>query len=86
MREAGLPDYRFEGWVGLAAPRGTPAPLVARIYAALAPVLQSSESRAWFAAAGAEPAAVPPDEFAAFLAEEALRWGALIREAGIRAD
>jgi tripartite-type tricarboxylate transporter receptor subunit TctC len=86
MREAGLPDYRFEGWVGLAAPRGTPAPLVARIYAALAPVLRSSESRAWFAAAGAEPAAVPPDEFAAFLAEEALRWGALIREAGIRAD
>jgi tripartite-type tricarboxylate transporter receptor subunit TctC len=86
MREAGLANYRFEGWVGLAAPAATPAPLVQRIYAALAPVLESAESRAWFAAAGAEPAAVPPEAFAAFLAEEHARWGAVIREAGIHAE
>jgi tripartite-type tricarboxylate transporter receptor subunit TctC len=86
MREAGLPDYRFEGWVGLVVPAATPASVVGQVYAALSKVLNSPESRSWFAAAGAEPGAVPPDEFAAFLADEHARWGAVISDAGIRAE
>ena len=86
MREAGLADYRFEGWVGIVAPAATPAPVVREVYAALAQVLGTAESRAWFAAAGAEPGAIPPEEFAAFVAEEHARWGAVIREAGISSE
>ena len=86
MREAGLPEYRFEGWVGLAAPRATPPAVVAQVHAALAQVLTTEEARAWFAAAGADPGVSSPEEFAAFLREENARWGAVIRDAGIRAE
>jgi tripartite-type tricarboxylate transporter receptor subunit TctC len=86
MREAGLPDYWFEGWVGIAAPAATPPAVVAQIYAALAKVLDTADSRAWFAAAGAEPAVIPPAEFAAFIAAEQARWGPVIRAAGIRGE
>lgn len=86
LAEAGLPSYHFEGWVGLAAPAGTPAAIVERTYKAIAQVLASAEAREWFAEAGADPGPMPPADFAAFMRAEHDRLGKVIRGAGIRAD
>jgi tripartite-type tricarboxylate transporter receptor subunit TctC len=86
MREAGLPDYVYEGWVGIVAPAGTPKAIVAKAYDAIAQVLKSKESRDWFGAAGADPGAEPPEEFGAFMRAEDVKWGRVIRDAGIKVE
>jgi tripartite-type tricarboxylate transporter receptor subunit TctC len=86
LAEAGLPGYHFHGWVGIAAPAGTPKPIVDRAYAAIAQVLETPEARAWFAESGADPGAVPPAEFAVFMRAEYDRLGRLLRDADIRAE
>lgn len=86
MMEAGVPEYVYNGWVGLAVPAATPPALVAKIYAACAKVLDTPEAVEWFAAVGAVPGAVPPESFAASIREEQSRLGRLIREAGIKAE
>jgi tripartite-type tricarboxylate transporter receptor subunit TctC len=86
MREAGLAEYVYEGWVGIVMPAGTPKAIVAKAYDAIAQVLRSQESRDWFAAVGADPGAEPPDVFGAFMREEDLKWGKVIRGAGIKVE
>lgn len=86
MQQAGLADYVFQGWVGIAAPAGTPPALVETLYEAIARVLHTAEAREWFAAFGAEPGGVPPQEFAASIRQEYSKWRGVIREAGIRAE
>jgi tripartite-type tricarboxylate transporter receptor subunit TctC len=86
MREAGLADYVYEGWVGIVLPAGTPKAIVAKAYDAIAQVLTSQEAREWFAAAGNDPGADPPEVFGAFMRAESLKWGKVIREAGIKVE
>ena len=86
LAEAGLPGYHFHGWVGIAAPAATPRPIVDRAYAAIAQVMETAEARAWFAESGADPGALPPAEFAAFMRAEYDRLGPVLRDAGIRAE
>ena len=83
MREAGVANYVFHGWVGIAVPAGTPPDVVNDIYRSLAEVLDTAEAREWFASTGAEPGVVPPAEFAASIRAEYAEWGRVIRDAGI---
>jgi tripartite-type tricarboxylate transporter receptor subunit TctC len=83
MAEAGVPGYAFEGWVGIAAPAGTPPPIVARLYAEISRILATPEARDWFGAAGAEPGADPPEAFAAMIRAEHAKWGRIVHEVGI---
>jgi len=86
LREAGLPDYQYNGWAGLALPAATPSQIVDRLYMAIAQVLGGSEAREWFAANGAETGLIPPVEFAAFMRAEHDKLGKIIRAAGITAE
>jgi tripartite-type tricarboxylate transporter receptor subunit TctC len=86
MTEAGLTQYEFLAWSGLAVPAATPAETVATLYAAIAPILQSSDARAWFAELGIDPGGEPPEVFAAFVRSEHARWGKVIRDAGVRIE
>jgi tripartite-type tricarboxylate transporter receptor subunit TctC len=86
LAEAGLPGYHFHGWVGIAAPAATPKPIVERAYAAIAQVLGTDEAREWFAQSGADPGAIPPAEFAAFMRAEHDRLGKVLRDANVRAE
>ena len=86
MREAGVADYSYEGWVGIAAPAGTPAPIIAKAYEAIRKALLSEEGKAFFAANGALAEAEPPEAFAAIIRAEYEKWGRVVREAGIRAQ
>ena len=86
MREAGLQDYVYQGWVGIAVPAATRPDVIASIYGALTRVLETNESREWFAAAGAVPGAIAPEAFAAAIRGEQAQLGRVIREAGIKAE
>lgn len=86
MREAGLADYVYEGWVGIVLPAGTPRAIVAKAYEAIAQVLATQEARDWFGAAGADVGAETPEAFGAFMRAEDLKWGKVVRDAGIKVE
>lgn len=86
VAESGLPGYEFTGWVGIAAPARTPRPVLERLYAECARILQAPAAREWFASYGLAPGGDTPEAFAALVREEYQRWGRFIRDAGLRVD
>lgn len=86
MQEAGVPGYDLTAWAGIAAPAGTPKPIIDSFYAAIAGILATPESRAWFESFGAEPGGDRPEAFAALVRTEHAKLGDVIRVMGIKAD
>ena len=84
--EAGVPGYEAYVWMGLLAPKGTPAAIVEQIQRDLVAVLDSQEVRAHMASAGIEVVGSKPAEFGAFFRAERDRWAKVIRDTGARAD
>jgi len=86
IAESGLPGYEYLGWVGIAAPTGTPRPIVERLHREIAAILNTPEGRAWLGEAGAQPGTDAPDVFAAAIRAEHAKLADIIREAGIKAE
>ena len=81
--ESGLLREAVVGWHGLVAPRGTPPGVLHAIDAAAQAALAQPELAARLAALGVEPVRETPERLAALIRSDALRWGAVIRRAGI---
>ncbi|MBX9700101.1 MAG: hypothetical protein K2X74_11740 [Acetobacteraceae bacterium] len=81
-----VPGYVALNWYAVAAPRGTPAPIVARLAATLGALRDLPDIRARFAAAGTEPLLTGPAELAALLETDVPQWQRVITEAGIRVE
>jgi tripartite-type tricarboxylate transporter receptor subunit TctC len=70
-------------WLGLVAPRGTPAPIVDKLAAEVAKILADPQVKARTDAAGIYPVSSTPAEFAAFIKQEAARWPAVVKSSGM---
>lgn len=86
VAEQGFSSFALGDWIGMFAPSGTPAPVVARIATAAAEAVGQPALQVRLAELGLQPAAEGPDAFARFLAAERAQMEALIREEGIRLD
>ena len=87
MAEAGLPDYEISFWYGFFVPAGTPGAVVKRLFEATQGVLKAPELARTLEREGTETSGSrSPEEFAAFLAEDAKLWARLVRESGAKAD
>jgi len=84
--EAGMPGFVSTGWFALAGPPRLAPALQAQIATAAAEVMQRADVQARFHAASVEPRPGTPSEMAAFIAEEAKRWGDIIRRNNIAVD
>jgi len=85
LSEAGLPGFEVIGWNGYVAPLGTPAPVIAKLSAALAACLEDAEIRQKLAVAGYEPAKKnSPEEFGRFIAADIAKWRDLVAKANIK--
>jgi tripartite-type tricarboxylate transporter receptor subunit TctC len=84
IAESGLPGFDYNLWVGMFAPAGTPADVVAKIAGDTAKALQSPEVKERLAALGAEPMPMTPAEFAKFVNGEIEDSGKVIRAANIK--
>jgi tripartite-type tricarboxylate transporter receptor subunit TctC len=73
-------------WLGLVAPKGTPAPIVDALAREVAKILADPDVKAKADAAGLFPATSTPAEFAAFIRKEAARWSTVVRETGLQYD
>ncbi len=82
--ELGLPAVEADNWYAMIAPRGIPAPVLAKIVGAMREALQSSDVKAKLADQGAIAVGNAPEEFAAYLKSEIAKWGSVVRQAGVR--
>jgi tripartite-type tricarboxylate transporter receptor subunit TctC len=87
MEEAGLPEYNMAFWYGFFVPAGTRPEIVKKLFEATISALQQPEVKQALAREGTETAASrSPEEFAAFLAEDAKFWVRLVKESGAKLD
>jgi tripartite-type tricarboxylate transporter receptor subunit TctC len=86
IAEAGLPGYEAVQWFGVLAPAGTPRPIVSRLHAEIVRVLQSGDVRERLIADGADPLGSTPEEFAAFIRSETVKWAKVVKSAGIQPE
>jgi len=84
MEEGGVPGQEQEAPQGLWAPSGTPRDIIDLLYREIARAVATPDLKQKMLAIGLEPAAVPPEEFAARIKADMPKWAALIRDAKIR--
>ena len=84
--ESGIADFRSITWFGAVAPPGTSAILAERIRNDMAEALARPEAGAKLAELMLEPVANTPSQAAQFFGEEKVLWGAVIRDAGVKAQ
>ncbi len=82
------PGYTVEisDWQGIVAPAGTPKEVITRLTAEITRILADPDMRVRLQVLGMEPGDLGPDQFASHVRSETMRWGKLVRDAGIKAD
>ncbi|HWV41655.1 tripartite tricarboxylate transporter substrate binding protein [Pseudorhodoplanes sp.] len=84
IAEQGYPEYDFVTFYGLAAPKGTPQPIVRKLNEAINAALKLPEIRAKIDPTGAEIVGGTPEEFDAFLKANMSKLKRIVTEAGIK--
>ena len=87
MEEAGVPDFNINQWIGLFAPKGTPAELVGRLNKAVEEALASPDVRVPIEQNGMTVAkAATPQQFTREVARDLNKWTEIVIKAGIKAQ
>src|SRR5256885_6060617 len=84
--EAGVPGYEAVIWLGLLAPRGTPAAIVSRLNAEVQKVTRRSEVRDEWGRQGATPMAMSAEEFERFIADDITKWARIVKISGAKPE
>jgi tripartite-type tricarboxylate transporter receptor subunit TctC len=86
MIEGGVDGFVALTFTGVVAPKGTPAPIVSKLNAAINESLKPPEVVAALGKLGAEVRPGSPEEFGAFLAKERDKWVDVVTRTGIKAE
>jgi tripartite-type tricarboxylate transporter receptor subunit TctC len=86
LAEAGVTGFEANNWQGVIVPAGTPKDIVAKLNATINTVLAMPEIREKLLNQGNQVGGGTPEEFAAMIRAETVKWGKVVREAGVRAD
>ena len=86
ISESGLPGYEVSVWYGVLAPAGTPAPAINRLHGEISKIVQLQDIRDRWAALGAEPLHNTPEQFAAYLKADVVKWAKVVRDAAVKID
>jgi tripartite-type tricarboxylate transporter receptor subunit TctC len=85
-KEAGVPNYVVMTTFGILAPAGTPREVVALLSADWAKLAVMADTRDRMHAAGYEPMASTPEQYAEFIKTEMVRWAKVIKDANVRIE
>ena len=86
IAEAGFPGYNVNPWWGILAPAGTPKPVVDKVNADVAQLLQMPDVVAYFKEQGAEPLTLSPEAFLKMLEADVHKWAKVVKASGARID
>jgi tripartite-type tricarboxylate transporter receptor subunit TctC len=84
--EVGYPGIDIALWYGVAAPGGTPAPIVQRLNAELAKIVRMPDIAKNLSEQGADLQGGSVEDFVTFIHDEMARWGVVVKQANIKAD
>jgi tripartite-type tricarboxylate transporter receptor subunit TctC len=89
LDEGGLKDFEVVVWHGVYAPKGTPAAIIEKFGAAMRAAIKDPAFATRMADLGAEQvpdSKLTPEGLRTWLQSEILKWGPVIRSAGVYAD
>ena len=86
LAEAGVPGYEAVIWLGLIAPKNTPAPIVGRLNAEITKIVARPDVQAEWAKQGAAPMTMTPAAFERYLADDIVKWERIVKVSGARVD
>ncbi|MBK6395543.1 MAG: tripartite tricarboxylate transporter substrate binding protein [Betaproteobacteria bacterium] len=86
IAEAGVPGYETTIWLGVMAPKGTPAAIVAKLNAEIGRIVSRQDVRDDWAKQGAVPMTMTPAEFARHLEQDIVKWERVVKASGAKAD
>jgi tripartite-type tricarboxylate transporter receptor subunit TctC len=81
-----VPGYESSGWVGIGAPRNTPAKIIDRLNEEINASLADPKIRARIADLGNTTSGGSPDDFGRLIADETEKWAKVVRFSGTKAD
>ena len=84
IAESGLPGFENETWFGLTSAPGTPREVLARLNVEVQKALAAPDVKSRFAALGMSVGTGGPAELDALIKSESVKWGKVIRDAGIK--
>jgi tripartite-type tricarboxylate transporter receptor subunit TctC len=80
VTEAGVPGYEATIWLGLMAPKGTPKPIIDKLNAAVNEVVKRPDVVKLWAAQGALPMSMSPEEFDKYLRGDIVKWANVVKQ------
>ncbi|MDQ6619799.1 MAG: tripartite tricarboxylate transporter substrate binding protein [Pseudomonadota bacterium] len=86
LDEAGLKGFETIAWFGLLAPAGTPKPIIERIHTEMVRIVALPDIRERIAALGGEPSVNRPEEFAAIIHNDVVKWNRVAAAAHVKVD
>ena len=86
VAEAGVPAYEATIWLGVMAPAGTPQPIVDKLNAEIAKVINRADVKENWAKQGAVPLVMSPAEFDKYLRADIEKWARVVQKSGIKAN
>jgi len=85
ISESGAPGFEAKSWFGLVAPAGTPPDVIRKINQDVTKVISDRAfAEKFLAAQGLEPITGTPEQFAALVRAETVRWGKVVKDADIK--
>jgi len=86
IAESGFPGFDVVSWWGALVPAATPKDIVARLHSEITKAMASPDARTRIAALGADIRTSTPEQFAAYIRSEQVKWGQAIKDSGARVD
>ena len=83
LAESGFPGFEAATWIGAAAPAGTARPIVNRLNTEIGEIMRAPDMRERLVSQGAEPQTNTPEQFAAYIKSETVKWAKIVRDSGI---
>jgi tripartite-type tricarboxylate transporter receptor subunit TctC len=87
VAEAGVPGFEVDNWYGFQAPRGTPAPIVAKLHAEINRALAAPDVKERLAGLGIFPFTMAtPQAYGEYIKSEIRKYAKVVKDSGARAD
>ena len=86
VHESGVPNFEASIWLGLMAPKGTPAEIVNRLNAEVRKIVNNPEVKAAWARQGAVPMSMNVAEFDKYLKDDIAKWANIVKVSGAKPD
>jgi tripartite-type tricarboxylate transporter receptor subunit TctC len=86
MNEAGVPGYEATIWLGVMAPKGTPAAIVNKLNAEIAKITGNADVRRQWAGQGTTAMTMGVDEFSRYVNDDIAKWANIVKVSGAKAE